>query len=377
MTDVLPPIQDSATGLRAEVCAFISEELADGHFTASCDSWMTGFDPEFSQRLAGRGWVGMTLPREYGGAGATSLERFVVVEQLLAAGAPVAAHWFAERQIGPALVRHGTAAQKQNWLPRITAGTAYFAVGLSEPDAGSDLAAVRTRASRVDGGWLLQGTKLWSSGAHRAHAIVVLARTSRGERRTDGLSQFIVELPDPAVLISPIRSISGEHHFNEVVFDDVLVPDEMVLGEIDNGWSQVTTELAFERGGPERLLSTMPLLSELCRAADGADPGLIEDIGALLTDLVTLREMSAGVARDLQDGPAPVVKAALVKDLGTQFEQASVHVARRAAELLPAANSLTYRRLLDEALLQSPNFTLRGGTNEILRGIVSREVRRS
>jgi alkylation response protein AidB-like acyl-CoA dehydrogenase len=365
--------------LRARVRAFLDDELAGGGFVPRCDAWLTGFDPAFSRRLAAQGWVGMTMPVEFGGVGVAASERFVVIEELLAAGAPVAAHWFAERQIGPALVRHGTPDQQRQWIPRITAAEAFFAVGLSEPDAGSDLAAVRTRATRADGGWLLRGTKLWSSGAHQAHAIVVLARSSRGERRTDGLSQFIVPLPDPAVLIRPIRSISGEHHFNEVVFSDAFVADDMVLGEVGNGWSQVISELAFERSGPERFLSTMPLLTEFCRRARDLrdDAAVVEDVGALLTDLVTLRQMSADVAAELQGASPPIAKAALVKDLGTQFEQDSVHLARRAAALLPRAEDRLFHRLLDDALLQAPNFTLRGGTSEILRGIVTRERKRA
>lgn len=375
-------------GRREQVQAFLAEELASARFVPRCDSWMTGFDRGFSERLAARGWVGMTLPTQYGGQGASSSERFAVIEQLLAAGAPVAAHWFAERQIGPALLRHGTDAQKDRWLPQITAGRAVFAIGLSEPEAGSDLAAVRTRATRVEGGWLLQGTKIWSSGAHLADAIVVLARTSREERRTDGLSQFILALPNPAVLITPIRSISGEHHFNEVRFDEAFVADADVLGEIGRGWPQVTAELAFERGGPERILSTMPLLTALSEAVarvEPPDPGLTEDVGGLLVELVTLREMSAAVTRQLDSGTAPVAEAALIKDLGTQFEQATVQLARRAESLLAwdgpdgadgGRSRAGYRALLDQALVQSPNFTLRGGTNEILRGIVAREITR-
>jgi alkylation response protein AidB-like acyl-CoA dehydrogenase len=372
-------------GRREQVQAFLAEELASARFVPRCDSWMTGFDRGFSERLAAHGWVGMTLPTEYGGQGASSSERFAVIEQLLAAGAPVAAHWFAERQIGPALLRHGTDAQKDRWLPQITAGRAVFAIGLSEPEAGSDLAAVRTRATRVEGGWLLQGTKIWSSGAHLADAIVVLARTSREERRTDGLSQFILALPNPAVLITPIRSISGEHHFNEVRFDEAFVADADVLGEIARGWPQVTAELAFERGGPERILSTMPLLTALSEAVARVEPpdlGLTEDVGGVLVELVTLREMSAAVTRQLDSGTAPVAAAALIKDLGTQFEQATVQLARRAESLLAWDGAdggrarAGYRALLDQALVQAPNFTLRGGTNEILRGIVAREITR-
>jgi alkylation response protein AidB-like acyl-CoA dehydrogenase len=362
--------------LRHDVRAFIAEERASDGFQPHCDAWLTGFDPRFSRRLATRGWVGMTMPARYGGSGASPADRFAVVEELLAAGAPVAAHWFAERQVGPAILRHGTGRQRDEWLPRITSAEAFFAIGLSEPDAGSDLASVRTRATPVTGGWRIDGTKIWSSGAHAAHAIVVLARSGEGGRRSDGLTQFIVRLPDPAVAVSPIISLSGQHHFNEVVFDGVFVPDEMVLGEPGNGWAQVIEELAYERSGPERFLSTMPLLEELRRSVQGAGAAVAQDLGSLLSSLVPLREMSRSVADSLASGSPPVVAAALVKDLGTTFEQASVGIARAASSYVSIPNATVFGQILNEAQLQSPNFTLRGGTSEVLRNIVARELMR-
>src|SRR6201991_2384705 len=258
----LPP---RAAALRADVRAFLAQERAGGAWTPRADVWLSGWDERFTKELARRGWLGMTIPVEYGGHGASPLDRYVVTEELLAAGAPVAAHWVADRQIGPSLLRFGTERQKRRHLPRIAAGECYFGIGMSEPDSGSDLASVRTKATRVDGGWRLSGTKVWTSGAHRAHAFFALARSSPVEdgNRHAGLSQFIVELDSPGVDIRPIRLLTGAHHFNEVVFDGVFVPDAMVLGEIGAGWRQVTSELAFERSGPERFLSTFPLLTAL------------------------------------------------------------------------------------------------------------------
>ena len=368
------PLAADRDELRAQVRAFLAAERAAGGFAPRSDAWMTGFDPAFTRRLAAHGWVGMTLPTRYGGLGASALDRVVVVEELLAAGAPVAAHWFAERQIGPAILKHGTDGQRERWLPRIAAGDAYFAIGLSEPDAGSDLASVRTAAARVDGGWSLTGTKVWSSGAHRAHAMVVLARSAAGSTRHQGLTQFIVELPDPGVTINPIVSISGEHHVNEVVFDAVFVPDGNVLGTVDGAWAQVVAELAFERSGPERYLSTMPLLDELAAAADAADPRAAEELGGLVASIAALRAMSLGVAEALERGEPPVVAAAMVKDLGTIAEQESVAVAARALSGLAGAERARVEARLDEAQIQSPTFTLRGGTNEVLRGIVAKEL---
>jgi acyl-CoA dehydrogenase len=371
----LPP---RAAALRAEVRAFLAEERAAGHWTPRADVWLSGWDERFTRELARRGWLGMTIPVEYGGHGASPLDRYVVTEELLAAGAPVAAHWVADRQIGPTLMRFGTEAQRRRFLPGIAAGEVYFGIGMSEPDAGSDLAAVRTRAERVEGGWQLTGTKVWTSGAHRAHAFFALARSGPREEknRHAGLSQFIVLLDAPGVQIRPIPLLTGAHHFNEVVFDRVFVPDDMVLGEIGAGWRQVTGELAFERSGPERFLSTFPLLTalvgELAGTAAGTR-GAEREIGGLVARLWTLRRMSLAVAASLESGEAPELAAALVKDLGTRYENEVIDVARLLVSIPPDPGAEDgYARLLADAVLHAPGFTLRGGTNEVLRGIVAR-----
>jgi alkylation response protein AidB-like acyl-CoA dehydrogenase len=365
--------------LRAEVREFLAKERAEGRFTPRCDVWLSGWDERFSRELGARGWLGMTLPTEYGGHGRTPLDRYVLTEELLAAGAPVAAHWVADRQIGPSLLRFGTEAQKQRYLPRIAAGECYFGIGMSEPDSGSDLASVRTRAARADGGWRLTGTKVWTSGAHHAHAFFALARTEpvQDGNRHAGLSQFIVELDSPGVQINPIRLLTGAHHFNEVVLDDVFVPDELVLGEIGAGWHQVTSELAYERSGPERFLSTFPLLvalvGELSAAGDSLGASGLRELGALVSRVWTLRRLSLGIAASLTAGLPADVPAAMVKDLGTRYESEVIDAARLLVSIPPDPGAESgFARLLADAVLHAPGFTLRGGTNEILRGVVAR-----
>lgn len=381
--DLVPPtaaLPPEAEKLRAEVREFLAEECAAGRVVPHCDVWLSGWDEDFSRTLGRRGWLGMTLPREYGGHGRTPLERYVVTEELLAAGAPVAAHWIADRQIGPSLLRFGTEQQKQRYLPRIAAGECYFGIGMSEPDSGSDLASVRTKATRVDGGWKLSGTKVWTSGAHHAHAFFALARSAPPEDRNRhvGLSQFIVELDSPGVEIRPIHLLTGAHHFNEVILDDVFVPHELVLGEIGAGWHQVTSELAFERSGPERFLSTFPLLTalvgELSGRADTLGAAGLRELGSLVSRVWTLRRLSLGIAGLLSAGGAADVPAALVKDLGTRYESEVIDVARLLVSVPPdpGAEPASFTRLLAEAVLHAPGFTLRGGTNEILRGVVAR-----
>ncbi|WP_412517286.1 acyl-CoA dehydrogenase family protein [Actinomadura madurae] len=366
----LPGAAPAATDLRLEVRAF----LEGAEFTPRCDSWLTGFDPAFSRRLGERGWLGMTVPRRLGGHGRGPLERFTVIEELLAAGAPVAAHWVADRQMAPALVAHGSSEQRRRFLPAIVRGECFFAIGMSEPDSGSDLASARTRARRVRDGWSLTGTKVWSSGAHRAHVILALARTAPpGPDRRAGLSQFLVTLPHPAVTIRPIGGLAGEHHFNEVTFDEAFVPDGMLLGRPGAGWGQVTAELAHERGGPERMLSTFPLIR--AAAAQTGDDAARRALGGLLARLWTLRQASMAVAGALERGDGAGAQAALVKDLGTRFEREVIDVVRAHIPVEPDPDSpAPLARALAEAVVQAPGFTLRGGTTEILRGIVAREL---
>jgi len=367
---------ESVRALRREVRAWLAEERRRGTFEPTCDSWLAGFSPEFSQKLAKQGWVGMMLPPEYGGHGRSGLERFAVTVELLAAGAPVAAHWVADRQMAPMILRYGTEAQKRRYLPPIARGEEYWAIGMSEPNAGSDLAAVRTRLERVDGGWRLQGQKLWSSGAHRCHYMMVLCRSGPAEPdRHGGLTNVVVDLRAPGVTIRPIRLLNGEHHFNEVTFNDVFIPDDQVIGAPGDGWAQVTAELAFERSGPERILSTYPLLAEMVGALAGrpTDDRVAVLVGSLAADLWALLRMSQAVAGMLDRGRDPEVEAALVKDLGTRCEQRVAEAGRAVypgAVRLPAAD--TFGRRLAEAILHAPGFTIRGGTNEILRGIVAR-----
>jgi alkylation response protein AidB-like acyl-CoA dehydrogenase len=372
---LVPPATDdpsTTVDLRSEVRSFLAEQVAAGEFTPSVDGWLSGWDERFTAALAARGWLGMTVPKEYGGHGRSFLERFVVTEELLAAGAPVAAHWIADRQIVPSLLKYGTEAQKSEFLPRIVAGECFFGIGMSEPDSGSDLASVRTRALRVDGGWSLSGTKVWTSGAHRAHAFIVLARTAPVDtaHRHAGLSQFIVDLHRPGVEVRPIVSMNGAHHFNEVILDDVFVPDAMVFGEIGHGWEQVTSELSFERSGPERFLSTFVVLAAMADEMASHRIQRSNDLGRLVARTAGLHQMSCAVAGALQRDIPADVPAAVVKVLGTTTEGDIADLADLHAGGCAVNSGLA--DLVESAVDQRPGFTLRGGTNEVLRGVIAR-----
>ncbi|GAS99674.1 acyl-CoA dehydrogenase domain-containing protein [Mycolicibacterium canariasense] len=359
--------------LRASVRHFITSDRATHGWVPAIDSWLTSWDAAFSERLADAGFVGLTIPPAYGGHGRGFLHRYVVTEELLGQGAPVAAHWFADRQVAPALLSYGSEEQRRRLLPRIAAGRLYSAIGMSEHGAGSDLAATATKATRTADGWRLNGTKVWTSGGHRAHFAIVLARTSPPDpdHRHAGFSQFIVMLDAPGVTISPIITLDGHHHFNEVTFEDVAVGDDDVLGEVGDGWHQVTAELGFERSGPERILSTAVLIFGVLRAlGPEVDDRTAAAVGDLMGRAMSLRQLSVAVARDLAAGRDAATRAALVKDLGTRFEQESVELCADLLETVDDPGGL--RSVLATARQHAPMFTLRGGTNEVLRGVIAR-----
>lgn len=368
------PANEKAEALRKEVRAFLEEELAGVPHVVRAKSW-TGFDADFSRKLGERGFIGMTWPKEYGGHERSNAERYVVIEECLAAGAPVGAHWIADRQSGPLLLRYGTEEQKKAFLPRIAAGEFYTCIGMSEPDAGSDLAAVRTRAEPVDGGYRVNGTKLWTTNAHNAHAMLLFCRTSGAPAdRQKGTSQLLVDLSLPGIEIRPITDLAGERHFNEVTFQDAFVPADALVGEEGNGWEQVMNELAYERSGPERFLSSMALIEGLVEVLrKGADATAEAAIGRLVSHIATLRFMSRGVAAMLESGDNGTLNATIVKDLGAVLEQSIPDVARSLVDLSsedPAARD--FLRLLAYTEASTPAFSLRGGTREILRGIIAR-----
>jgi hypothetical protein len=370
----LGDLPGDAEALRAEVRAFLAETLKDRAPRQRAPSW-GGFDPEFSRRVGARGWIGMTWPKRYGGHERTFLERYVVLEEMLAAGAPVNAHWVADRQSAPLLLRFGTEAQRERFLPAIARGELYFAIGMSEPDSGSDLASIRSRASRVNGGYLLNGTKVWTSNAHRCHLMIGLFRTGVVPgKKHEGLSQFLVDLGSPGIAIRPITDLSGAHHFNEVVFQDVFLAEDMLVGTEGTGWAQVTTELALERSGPERYLSSVALLTELVRhLGPEPEPRGAAVVGRLVAHLATLRQMSLAVAGMLQAGENPNLEAALVKDVGTTFEQEIPEVVHGLLDVEPTIDSGgDLQQVLGYLVQQAPSFSLRGGTREILRGIIAR-----
>jgi alkylation response protein AidB-like acyl-CoA dehydrogenase len=249
---------------------------------------------------------------------------------------------------------------------------------LSEPDSGSDLASLRTAGTRVDGGWRVNGSKLWTTNAHRVHCMIALIRTAKADekQRQAGLTQVLIPLDSPGVSVRPIKSMVGLEDFNEVHFGDVFVPDDNVVGEVGNGWNQVSAELAYERSGPERWVSSFRLLAELTAAlGTSASEAALAEIGRLYAQLMSVRQISLSIASMLEAGRTPNVEAAIAKDLGTRLEQEIVRSVRnivQAEDLFTLHDVPALRSLLASAQRYAPAFTIRGGTGEILRGVIAR-----
>jgi len=374
----LPPETEK---LRQEVRAFIADEIAAGTFDPHAGLRTESFNREFSRRVGAKGWIGMTWPKMYGGHERSYLDRYVVTEEFRAVTAPTWGHFVADRQSGPVILKYGSEKVKEEVLPRIVKGEVGFAIGMSEPGSGSDLFAASSKAEKVDGGYKLDGAKIWTSNAHQADYMIGLFRTSppTKENRRHGLTQFVIAMDWDGITVNPIYQMTGKHDFNEVVFEDVFVPEDYVLGEVDGAWKQATSELAYERSGPERFLETYYVLIALIRAVSeaeesGADVRVSEGIGRLVAQLHTLRRMSVSVAGMLEAGKEPVLESSIVKDSGTVWEQELPSKVRDLAAFVDQepGNDTDLQEIIDFALLQAPKFTIQGGTTEVLRGIIAR-----
>jgi alkylation response protein AidB-like acyl-CoA dehydrogenase len=330
------------------------------------DTWITGHDREFAAEMGSRGWLGMTWPVSHGGGGRSALERFVVFEALIGTGAPIAASWFADRQMGPSLLAFGTDEQRAQWLPGIIAGTSMWCIGMSEPDAGSNVAGIRTRAEPDGDEWVVNGQKIWTSGAASADWCYLICRTDPDARPQEGLSEFVLDMHSPGVSVKPILDMTGSRHFCEVFFEDVRVPAANVVGTLNGSFRQVMRQMEHERGGIDRLLSNRRLYEDVRPRADTGDPRVRQEIAAIesgyrIGRLLVIRETL---------GQAPPQFSAATKTFCTGLEQRIAGFCARVMgpEALLAEPGLAYR--VSRAVCYAPAYTIMGGTSQILRNIL-------
>ncbi len=374
MNFALTPEQE---GFRAQIREFLAQEVPpEASFE---DGWITGYSPEFSRKLGARGWIGLTWPKQYGGQGKSYLDRLVLTEELLRAGAPVAAHWLGDRQVGPALLAYGSEEQKAEILPRVTKGEIVFCLGMSEPGAGSDLASLRTKAVEEGDHFSITGQKIWTSFAHVADYAYLVARTDPNVPKHKGISEFLIDMKLPGVTVRPLVDLTGEHHFNEVFLDNVRVPKRWLIGEKNRGWYQIASQLDYERSGIERLLSNYPLFQDTVKYARetglAKDPLVRNQLAQMQIELDMGRFMVYKVAWMLSKGGVPNYEAAMAKCFCTEVEQRIAQTVSGLlgdyGVLLPGSLGARLAGRAAREYLYAPAYTIQGGTSNVLRNIMA------
>ncbi len=368
---------------RQEVRNFLEDELKQGTFVPKCDVWMSGHSPDFTKKVAAKGWIGLTFPKEYGGQGRSWIDRLILTEEMLRYGAPTALHWFADRQVGRCILNYGTEEQKKEMLPKIIRGEAYFALGLSEPEAGSDLASLKTRAIEEVDHFRVDGQKVWTTGKDRNY-IYLLARTDPNAAKHRGLSEFVFEANLPGITWRPLVTIAGEEEFNEVFFDNVKIPKKCLIGEKNKGWYQITAQLDFERSGIERLMGNYPLFEALVKFLKetrvngeplSKDILIRQKVAQLQVEFDIGRMFAYWIAVILDQGRVPNWEAAMSKAYSTTFEKhlasTSMEILGLYGQLMSESELVPIRGLATFSYLNSKGYSLQGGTTEILKNIVA------
>jgi len=364
---------------RQEVRNFLEEEIKKGYWEPACDAWIQGFDPEFTKRVARRGWIGLTWPKEYGGQGLSYIDRLILTEEMLRYGAPAACHWFADRQIGGSIVTYGTDEQKRELLPEIISGEAYIGLGMSETEAGCDLASLQTRATEDGDDYIINGQKTWTSGGSFVNYFYLLARTDPEAPKHRGISEFIIPADLPGINRIPMVDITGTEAWNDVFFDGVRVPKKCLIGEKNRGFLQALQQLDYERSGMERLMGNYPLFDAIVQFTKenklSQEPVIRNKLAQLRIEFEVGRLLIYRVALVMDEGRAPNREAAMSKAYSTAFEQ---RLAKAAMEILGPYGQLVsdsklapIRGLAVHSYLASKGYSLQAGTSEILKNILA------
>jgi len=329
------------------------------------DSWINGYSKEFAKEMASHGWIGMTWPTEFGGGGRPAIERLIVGEELIAAGAPVAAMWFGDRQMGPTLITYGRPDQQAEFLPQILSGESTWCIGMSEPNAGSDLAGLTTSATRDGDDWVINGQKIWTSFGEVADYCYLICRTTTEGPPHAGISEIIVPMNTPGIDVRPIKDMTTNRHFCEVFFTDVRVSAINLVGAEGAAFKQTMRQLEHERGGIDRLVSNHALYLMARERADTTD-GLVRQeiaaleiayrIGRVLVVRETLRQAPAGFS-------------AATKCFCTEHETRVADFVSRV--LGPEA---TLWNQVTQGLSYAPGYTIMGGTSDVMRNILGERV---
>lgn len=356
-------LSDELEALRRRAAEVAARGVAD--YGRHNDSWINGFSKDFAKVMADEGFIGMGWPTQYGGHDRPPIERLVVAEEMIAAGAPIAAMWFADRQMGPTLIAYGTEDQKAEFLPQMLTGESTWCIGMSEPDAGSDLAALKTSAVRDGDDFVINGQKIWTSFGDVADYCYLICRTDASGPPHRGISEVIVPMDTPGIEVRPITDMTTNRHFCEVYYTDVRVPVANLVGVEGDAFKQTMVQLAHERGGIDRLVSNRAMFHHAVSLADTTDPLVRQEVAQLeieyrLGRLLVYREVLK---------QAPEGFSAATKAFCTEHEW---RVAQFASRILgPKAF------LFDEwthGMLYAPGYTIMGGTSNVMRNILGERV---
>lgn len=371
---------------RAEVRAFLAERLTPALSAGQAATSAMYPEPEVSgpwqQALHERGWLVPLWPREWGGTGWTALQRFIFETECALAGAPLV-HPMGARLVGPVILRYGSAAQKRFYLPRILSGADYWCQGFSEPNAGSDLAALQLRAARDGGDYVLNGTKIWTTHAHHANRMFALVRTSQEGKRQQGISFLLIDMALPGITVRPIATIGGDHDVNEVHFENVRVPQSERVGEENAGWECAKYLLEFERGAgifSPRLRSQLKRVADAFAARDEISDELARRFGEVVADIDTFEWLELRTMGGLTPGASPGPVSSILKLRASRLKQAIAELgvdALGSAGLRwrsdPPGSSLRPGVLVPEHC-NSRAFTIFGGAAEVQLGLIAKTV---
>ena len=369
-------LSDSERAFRDELRAWLGDHHP-GDEPAEEDT-DAGFEwrREWQRTLHSGGWAAVSWPKEYGGRGATLVEQAIFGEELARAHLPLPVNELGILMGGPTLMVHGTPEQKERFLPPILSADEIWCQGFSEPGAGSDFAALQTRAEKVDGGFAITGQKVWTSQAHHAKWCMLVARTNPDVPKHKGLTYFLLDMEQDAVDVRPLRQITGSAEFNELFFEGAFVPDVNVVGAVDDGWTVAITTLMNERAGLglRRTVEIVTTLDELTAEARErgrlGDPWVLDRIGELYARAEVLRLTAyRGLTTQMRNG-APGPEGSLPKWMWSDAGQRTSELAAEifGAEALRSDSDWAFR------VLRSRGASIAGGTTEILKNIIAERV---
>ncbi len=372
---------EDAAALRGQLRGLVAEHIPADYLGAFTD------DPadlevaqQFCRLLADNGLLCLAWPTEFGGRGASPWEQTAVREEMWAHHEPRGAQYMGVNWVGPAIMRHGTPEQQQFHLPLIGRGEVIWCQGFSEPDAGSDLASLRTAAVRDGDGWRITGQKIWTSYATMAQWCFLLARTSTGQRKQQGITVFLVPMSDPAIEVRPIPCMLGPHHLNEVFIDDLWVTEADVLGSVDEGWKVVQEVLAFERVGIARYARCERLLKKAPSVLGDAWDELPEELrgrwARMLTHCRRARLLAYRVISLQNRGQVTPADTAGYRIAVTKLDQDSAEVLMDIVALAGSADAATtrLRRAVEDHWRYAQAATVASGSIEMQRILLARSL---